>query len=204
MEKTTKKWYTRGYIPHFDDKRTTQSITFRLADSFPKELTDRLRSQLEQQHLQPLQFDLAWRKKTERIMDSGYGACHLRDPKIGKLVQGALLYFDEDRYELHTWAVMPNHVHVLLTQYPDCSLKKILHSWCSYTATKANRILGREGQRFWAKGFFDRFIRNERHFENAFNYIEENPVKAGLCGRPEEWPFSGAGFRHQLQAKIGG
>ena len=44
--------------------------------------------------------------------------------------------------------------------------------------------------RLWAPDYFDRFVRNERHFENARYYIENNPVKAWLVGRPEDWPCS--------------
>jgi hypothetical protein len=41
--------------------------------------------------------------------------------------------------------------------------------------------------------YWDRFIRNDRHLENVVLYIHQNPVKAGLCQRAEEWPWSSAG-----------
>ena len=43
--------------------------------------------------------------------------------------------------------------------------------------------------------YFDRYIRDEKHFASAITYIENNPVKAGLCRRPEDWAFSSAWFR---------
>ena len=89
---------------------------------------------------------------------------------------------------------MPNHVHLLCTPVTGHSLEEIMHSLKSYTANEANKILGREG-RFWQKEYFDRYIRNARHFAKVVAYIENNPVKARLCKKAEDWPFSSASFR---------
>ena len=66
-----------------------------------------------------------------------------------------------------------------------------MHSIKSYTAHEANKILGRSGQ-FWQPESFDRYIRNQKHFLSVIRYIENNPVKAGLCLRPEDWAYSSA------------
>ena len=50
-------------------------------------------------------------------------------------------------------------------------------------------------QPVWAKDYFDRFIRNQKHFDTNKHYIEMNPVAAGLCDAPEAWPFSSAGWK---------
>ena len=86
---------------------------------------------------------------------------------------------------------MPNHGHVLLTPLEGFHLDQIEHSIKSYTATMANKMLDRKGQ-FWAIESFDRYIRNPRHFSAVVRYIEDNPVKAGLCRTPEEWQFGSA------------
>ena len=52
----------------------------------------------------------------------------------------------------------------------------------------------RSGQ-FWMEDYFDRYIRNEKHYWNTVHYIENNPVKARLCKEPSDWPFSSAWFR---------
>ena len=93
-------------------------------------------------------------------------------------------------FELHAFAVMPNHVHVLLSPYVP--LARITRGVKRLTASKANELLGRSGQRFWQEESFDRWIRNAAEFERVKNYIEWNPVKAGLCKRPEDWPWSSA------------
>ena len=106
-------------------------------------------------------------------------------------MEDALLHFDDQRYRLIAWCVMPNHVHVLIETWKRWPLASVLHSWKSYTAHAANQILGRSGD-FWFREYFDRFIREDRHFANAVKYIEENPVMAGLARRPEEWRWSSA------------
>ena len=133
------------------------------------------------------------RRRIEAYLDRGEGEAWLRRPAIADMVQDALLYFDGERYTMHGWAVMPNHVHNLFTPFEGQDMDRILHSWKSYTAHQVNKLLGRSGQ-FWFVEAYDRFIRNEQHFANALAYIENNPVKAGLCARPEDWPWSSAHF----------
>jgi len=73
-------------------------------------------------------------------------------------------------------------------------LSGILQSLKSYTANEANKLIGRKGQ-FWQKESFDRWIRDAEHFVKVVAYIENNPVKARLCKRAEDWRFSSAGWR---------
>jgi len=107
------------------------------------------------------------------------------------MVQSAVLHFEGERYQIHAWTVMPNHVHVLFTLFDGWSLSDVLGSWKSFTAHAANKILGRSGQ-FWMEDYFDRYIRDLDHFERITQYIENNPVKAGLCEKSEDWPFGSA------------
>jgi REP element-mobilizing transposase RayT len=55
-------------------------------------------------------------------------------------------------------------------------------------------MLRRSGQ-FGMEDYFDRYTRDEKHVANTVRYIENNPVKAKLCAKPEDWPFSSAWFR---------
>jgi hypothetical protein len=68
----------------------------------------------------------------------------------------------------------------------------------SFTSREANKLLERRGQ-FWMEDYFDRYVRNYQHFQNAIRYIENNPVKAKLCLRPEDWPFGSASRRAELK-----
>jgi len=53
-------------------------------------------------------------------------------------------------------------------------------------------IPDRESEGVWMREYWDRYIRDERHFQKAVSYIHENPVKAGLVGKAEDWPWSSA------------
>ena len=180
-------WHNRGYLPHFEGGEVPQSITFRLHDSLPAEL--RAEWACELQNLPDTEQRLERRKRIEATLDSGYGACHLAKPEVAGLVVEALGRFDHERYRLHAWCVMPNHVHVLVTPIANHTLTSIVHSWKSYTANRANRLLGRRGP-FWMQEYFDRAIRDENHFIATVEYIEHNPVKAGLCAEPADWIWS--------------
>ena len=74
---------------------------------------------------------------------------------------------------------MPNHVHVVTQLHPAWTLEKVLHSWKSFTARQANRLLGRSGA-FWAREYHDRSILDEDTYVRMVRYTLENPENAGL------------------------
>jgi REP element-mobilizing transposase RayT len=127
-------------------------------------------------------------------LDQGYGEAFLGKNTIAQIVQGDLLSFDGDKFRLWAWVIMPNHIHFLATRSEHLTLASIMQSFKSLTSHKANRILNRRGS-FWMADYFDRYIRNAEHFAKTVRYIEENPVKAGLCRSRKEWPFSSARYR---------
>ena len=182
-------WHSRGYFPHFDGKGLTQHVSFHLFDSLPQSVLVRWRDELRTRPHQ--EADIEWRKRIQAFLDTGYGSCFLRDDRLAEIVENSLLHFDGQRYLLHSWCVMPNHVHTLFTPTFEFKMSEIVHSWKSFTAHDCNKALERNG-RFWAREPFDRYIRNQRHFLNALTYIEDNPVKAGLCEKPENWRWSSA------------
>jgi REP element-mobilizing transposase RayT len=185
-------WHSRGYLPHFDGAAQAQFITYHLADSIPAKVIKRWKEELK--HVENEQEQVLLQRRIEKYLDQGYGESLLKDERVAAMVQNSLLKFDAIRYRLFAWVVMPNHLHWLMTRFEDYELKDILHSIKSYTAHEANKILNRAGQ-FWIEDYFDRYIRNEKHFQHTVAYIEMNPVKAGLCDKPGDWPFSSAWFK---------
>jgi REP element-mobilizing transposase RayT len=189
---TSPGWYSRGYLPHFDEMDKTQTVTFRLSDSMPQKLLNMWRDELHRwPERERTEEEI---RRIEEYLDRGRGSAWLKKPALADMVQNAMLFFDGTRYRLHEWVVMPNHVHAMLTPCEGQELGKILHSWKSYTAHEGNELLGRTGD-FWFTESFDRFVRNERHYRKAVSYIEMNPVKAGLCKTPQEWKWSSAYWR---------
>lgn len=182
-------WHTRGYIPHCDKPGLLQMVNYRLHDAMP---AGRRRewfalSQIVDERERMIAF--------EAYLDKGYGSCFLKDRRIAQLVEENWLRFDGQRYRLIAWVIMPNHVHLLVEVW-TIPLSQLLHSWKSYTAQAANRLLNRSGV-FWQDEFWDRYIRDETHFNKAVRYIEANPIKAALVAAAEQWDFSSANAKWQ-------
>jgi REP element-mobilizing transposase RayT len=91
------------------------------------------------------------------------------------------------------FVVMSNHVHLLIETIEP--LQKITRLLKGYTARCANQYLARTGQAFWQDVSFDHWVRNSAELERIIHYIENNPVKAGLVKKPEDWAWSSAARR---------
>ena len=184
-------WYDRGYIPHFDGGEIPQFLTFRLFDSLPQKVVEKWREDAKDQGEEG---KVIFRKNVENYLDKGFGECFLKDERVAEMAQNSLLFHHDKKYRLLSWVVMPNHIHTLATPFEKTELREITHSIKSYTAHEANKLLNRKGQ-FWQHESFDRYVRNRKHFVNVIEYIENNPVKAGLCEKPEDWKFSSAFYK---------
>ena len=74
---------------------------------------------------------------------------------------------------------MPNHVHALLVQNPEYPLEDLLRSWKTFSARAINEVRKRSGT-LWQRSYFDRLVRDEKHFRNCVRYVRKNPEKAHL------------------------
>jgi REP element-mobilizing transposase RayT len=187
----------RGRLPHWEKDAGLYFVTFHLADSLAapvlKKIVERHRILEAAKRIganllpgQKLLLDEYSPKKIEGYFDRGIGKCFLRNPEIAKLVAGALRFGHGDRYRLIAWCVMPNHVHVIFRALPGWALAGIVQGWKSYTASEANRILGRTGT-FWQREYYDRLIRKEGELDRAIEYVVSNPARAGLDGWKWVW-----------------
>jgi REP element-mobilizing transposase RayT len=130
----------------------------------------------------------------DRLLDEARsGPFYLRRPEIAALVCEAIQFNASQlgHYSLHAFVVMPNHVHLLATSLVP--LPQMMRSLKSITARRANALMGVTGKSFWQEESYDRLVRDEREFERIRFYIENNPVKAGLAVRAEEFWWSSAG-----------
>lgn len=139
-------------------------------------------------------------KLIDQYEDAGIGECLLRDDSIAQIVQDTLLFNHRKKYELICWCIMPNHVHTLIAPVEGMSLSEIMYDWKSYTTHVINKALNRKGK-LWMMEYFDRFIRDNDHFQKVVNYIHNNPVKAGLVADPTDWRWSSA--RSYLGSQVG-
>jgi REP element-mobilizing transposase RayT len=172
----------RRTLPHWETGRAIYFITFRLADSLPREALLRICSGLYQTP-NPTSQNRRLSPQLEKFLDSGAGACYLGRPEIAALVAEALGTFAGLRYRLFAWCLMPNHLHAVIEPIGEWSLATIVHTWKSFTAKRANQLLHRTGE-FWQREYYDHVIRNGDDYTQIIRYVLENPSKAGLANRP--------------------
>jgi REP element-mobilizing transposase RayT len=97
---------------------------------------------------------------------------------------------DAGVWDWKTYVIMPDHVH-LVVELSSGNLSLAVNNLGKFTARRINSILGRRGT-FWQHGFYEHCLRSEKSLWAHVAYILENPVRAGLAERWEDWPFSGA------------
>ncbi len=163
----------RRHLPHWQVDGAPHFITWPLEGALPAHVTAEF-----------LQID-------EQLDAAATGPLWLRQPQIADLVVNALHYGEQKLrlYDLLAWAVMANHVHVVI--YPLVSLARVTKSIKGFTALEANRMLERTGQ-FWQHESFDHWIRDRYELERIIRYVERNPVKAGLVRRENDFRWSSA------------
>jgi len=185
-------------LPHWTRSGGVYAVTFRLADSLPEHL---LREWLDEREELPARAAAMGRemtgvelqqlkelhsKRMQDYLDAGHGQCVLKNPGVAAIVVDSLKKFDNARYRLLGWCVMPNHVHVVVQPVGDFSLSSILHSWKSFTSHAVNKALGRTGE-LWQAESYDHLVRDEGELVHAIEYAWNNPDAAGLKNWKWRW-----------------
>jgi len=181
-------------LPHWEQAGCVYFITFRLKDSIPRgkladwnerrklwlrsrgadpEISSRGMNELLSES-QRKEYYQTFTKYYHELLDSGVGACELREPENAKIVADALMFFDGDRYEIYDFVVMPNHVHLLVEVHDGWDLRKLLHSWKGYMSREIHRRMNQSGT-LWQHEYYDHLVRNETQFIRIQKYIRENP-----------------------------
>jgi putative transposase len=174
--------FYRRNLPHWHPPGQDIFITWRLKGSLPAHLREIAAKDLPGKRF----LDL------DRALDrADAGPLWLRQPRVAECVIATLRALrDKQLARVHAFAVMANHVHVLMT--PVSSLAEITRRLKGATSREANSLLGFTGSTFWQDESFDHWIRNPGEWQKIHSYIERNPVAAGLVARPEDWPWSSA------------
>jgi HsdR family type I site-specific deoxyribonuclease len=198
------EWHS-GILPHRDKEGLIQFITFRLADSLPQEVLQKVENEIK--NLSDTDKPIQKRIKYEQWLDNGLGCCALAHPEMAQVVVEALKYHDGEKYDLLAWSVMPNHVHVLIKA--NSNLSRIIQSWKSFTGKwalandkKYNLGIAKEAAEFWMPEYWDRFIRDEQHFNNTIKYILENPKKANLPNHSTAYRYTGCAISNEMKLQL--
>ncbi|MCC5838916.1 MAG: transposase [Opitutales bacterium] len=179
---------TRNHLPHWQQEEATYFVTWRLKDSIPQALMESWRQDREEWvrlHPEPwteeqtMEYHSLFSTRMDALMDEGYGECVLRQEACREILAASLGMFDGERFLMHSWVAMPNHVHALFSMAKGRKLEKVVGGWKGYSAKDINVLLERTGA-LWQKDYFDRMVRDWDHLFRVARYIRRNPVKAKL------------------------
>ena len=98
-----------------------------------------------------------------------------------KILESANHYESRSIWHVALLLLMPDHLHAILSFAPDRSMSGIVGDWKRFTSKSFGIV--------WQRNYFDHRLRNEEQFSLKYDYILKNPVVAGLCNSPEEWPW---------------
>jgi REP element-mobilizing transposase RayT len=197
-------FHFRGVLPHLKREAGTYFVTFREAGSLPREVLARFKAERDAiiRHAKASKRPLTWHEQEELFrwyshrvdayLDSNKGVHHLDNPQFADLLAKAICFFEDERYTLCAWVLMPNHAHVVVRPMSSYTLREILHSWKSYTSHQFNKRLPIRITPFWQTESYDHLVRDADDLYRCCQYTLMNPVNAGLCARPQDWRWSSA------------
>jgi len=120
------------------------------------------------------------------------------NPSIAEVVERKLFeYRDKGCYLVHSYVVMTEHAHVILTPGPTTTLEKVVQLFKGGSSREIGKLMPLRYP-VWQAGFTEHQVRNEEDFQTHSKYIDTNPVKARLVGRPENYLFSSANGKFKL------
>lgn len=163
-------------LPHWDQSGKLLYVTARLNDSLPASkiaYIQDLKSKIASDNfILKLDNPEECIKKLDYWLNRGYGDCWLKYDKIQKIAEDALNFYDNQKYDLFDYVIMPNHIHFIIMPYEE--MYKIWGAYKRYTTRKINEILNRRGE-LWQKECFNRFIRSGAEMVRIIEYIKNNP-----------------------------
>ncbi len=157
----------KHFLPHIDALGYYQFVTFRTYDSL-----DDFVFGIRQKEISDKQKEYAIDQYADH---SGKGA--YLNGEIMTFLKEYLVSKDKVLYDLIAFCIMPNHVHIVFKQNQD--LPTVMQRIKGATAYHINKMLQRKGT-FWEENYYDKVIRDDKHFDTVYTYVKNNPLKAGL------------------------
>jgi type I restriction enzyme R subunit len=163
-------------------------VTWRLGDALPKEVLETiLNSRRAWLRMNPPPWDFRkaaeharlFSQRIDQLLDASIGSCILRNPSAAQIVEDTLRHFHEKQYQLDSYVIMPNHVHVVVRLRPGFKLPIVVKAWKSVSSRKLSVLLGVKPP-IWQGEYWDRLVRNQAHLDRCRSYIADNPLKAKL------------------------
>jgi len=140
------------------------------------------------------------RKRRELIEGAAYHVTSRTNGKVqafsGNLGRKLLLVIikktkEKYGFKLYNFCIMTNHLHMLITPAGGTDLSRIIQ-WLKTKSAKSWNNTFHSNDHLWGERFFSRPIRNLKDYFKVNDYIDQNPVKAGLVQYPQDYRYSGA------------
>ena len=103
----------------------------------------------------------------------------------------------KQRFELHEFVLMRDHVHLILTPSSQVPLEKAIQFIKGGFSFRAKKDLNLMGE-IWQKGYNEQRIKDAHDYIEKAAYIQMNPVKAGYVDHPDEFPYSSARLKAEI------
>jgi putative DNA methylase len=187
----------RDTHPHWIADYGCYAVTLRCRGSLPKAVQAQLREiGLALETVEPASEDAErFRRRhfaiLENALDRAEGFCPFQHDVAARQMASLLDTYDEDGLRFEQWVLMPNHVHLLTAPMISRGIEDFLHAWRRFKSRSARAInpaLGRNGP-FWQSSWYDRWIRGPDEWRKWSVYLAQNPVKAGLCTKPDDYTY---------------
>jgi len=191
------KLFYRKNLPHwevygkpiFDTLHIYGSLPEAVLNDFKKKRNDKFLKSKSKKEAEVIREQFI---RLEKYFDNNPTISLLTKKEIADFICDCFLEGNKRKqYKLHAFVVMPNHIHWMFSSLGIENLFTIRRRLKKITARRINQIIGRNG-RLWMKEGFDHWIRTHQEFEKTIDYIENNPVKAGLVRKKSDWKWSSA------------
>ncbi len=191
-----------GRLPHREVAEGRYFITVHLAGAIPKEGQDRIYA-LAAEHNSIPEYDTQARLRLQRRiylemaawLDRVDHVTHLQRPEVASVLTEAIAFRHGRTWNVLEYVVMPSHLH-LFVEVLNNSLKYTMEQFKRWTGHEAAKVLDLNKESFWQNEWFDHWSRSDEEDVRIMEYIRQNPVKAKLVSRYEDWPYGS--WKHKV------
>ena len=191
--------FWRGRLPHWEVEDGRYFVTIHLAGAIPASGEERIRLLSEELSRKSsvsnaesgLLLSRTIFREMETWLDCSKENLLLADPAVAEMVVEAIQHRVKTvRWIVYRFVIMPNHIHLFMSVLKT-TLKESLEDFKRWTGHQAAKLVDLPNDRFWQDEWFDHWSRSDEQDDQIDAYIFDNPRKAGLVKRAEEWKYGG-------------
>jgi len=138
----------------------------------------------------PPRLDIIFQKYDPPLFFVTFNTYHRRRLLANAQVNNELVAFtksgEQRAIAVGRYVIMPDHIHIFVSGHQDF----LLTQWVRLLKRALSKVIS-QSHPHWQKGFFDHLIRHGESYSEKWEYVRQNPVRAGLVGTPEDWPWQG-------------